>query len=206
MRSYLPLILFAFLAPATAAAIEIRPMPGDRIGVMPIRGERHAFSRSIADALPSYLVTELRRAGYDAHRVDRPQRSHNSEEHDDFYIELSFADVDGGDYGGVGVGHDHVGAEVSVVAAHLSVDVRIYDAGSDRLVDSLELDATAVTPTVTGVGVGGRDGYLFLSLPFFEKIPYRVAAKKIARAAANELGADRATPTRVVIDDESEDE
>ena len=207
MRSYLSLALAALLLPATAAAVEVRPLPGDRIGVMPIRGERHSFGRSVADALPSYLVSELRRAGYDAHRVDRPERSpRNRDEVDDFYIELSFADVDGGDYGGVGVGHDHVGAEVSVVAAHLSVDVRIYDAASDRLVDSLELDATAVTPMLTGVGVGGRDGYLFLSLPFFERIPYRVAAKKIARAAAREVGNVRETRARVRIDDESEDE
>lgn len=193
MKLYLRAALVCLLvAPATATAINLGPVPGDRIAVLDAPRERSRNDWSVATALPGYLVQELRRAGYDAYRTrssfEQFERSGERRAADDFFVEIGYSRSDAGSYGGVGVGGWHGGAEVAVVSARLRAEIRIYSARDMHLVETLELEQSALAPTITGVGVGGRDGYFFLTLPFFERMPYRAAAKKIAREAARRLG------------------
>jgi hypothetical protein len=51
----------------------------------------------------------------------------------------------------------------------------------------LKLDAHAVTPTISSIGIGGRDGFLSFELPFMRRAPYRIAAHQIARDAAAQI-------------------
>lgn len=199
----LTVALVCLLAPASASALHVGPQRGDRIGVLDPSQDRSWGGRRVASCLRSSLVQELRRAGYDAYdtrttyeELERDERGRSA---DDFYLEVSFAESDGGSYGGVGVGRRRAGAEISVVAAHVTAEIRIYRATTLQLVRTLDLDASSVAPMLTAVGVGGRDGYLYFPLPFLERLPYRIAAGKIAREAAERISG-------APVDDEDDEE
>lgn len=182
---------FVFLATPLLALNE-NAVSG-RIGVLNGGREHRAMSRSdraAADLLPRYLSDELRRSGFDAHLVNATVdelQSGRTPSRDDYYLETVVDDGYGVNAGGIGVGTGSVGAEVSVVAAHMRVELRLYDARTFEVVRTLNVSGDAVAPAITGVGIGDWRSYLFLSLPVFRQAPYRLAAHAIARDAAAKI-------------------
>jgi hypothetical protein len=179
---------------ATAAfALDETLATGTRIGIITDSGASRASrnaERATVNLLPKYLSTDLRRAGYDAHVLNATyDELHDGDlpVNDDYLLEIALTEGHGENYGGVGVGHRAVGAEVSIVSAHLGVELRVYDAHTFELMRTFELDATSVTPAITGVGVGDWRSWLFVQLPIFSQAPYRVAAHAIARDAAKKI-------------------
>lgn len=188
-RLLLPLLLVSAALPA--AAIQTRPMKGDRIAIV-------VAERSRDDRIPAYvarhLVDELRDAGFDAHRVASSlERYENDQERsaDHYVIEIEDAFSDRAEWGGVGVGRRRAGAEVSIVSSRLSARVRVYDAASLVLVDEFTVSRTITRPALTGIGVGGRDGFLFFSLPVMYRTGYGAVARKLAAEIVDEIRAGR---------------
>jgi hypothetical protein len=185
-----PLLLLLVLAVAPSLyAIEpsTAPVKGDRVGVLPIDA-RYSTLRGVSSLLPKYIAQEMRRAGFDAHVLRRDRDEIDSKTgRDDFYVEVVEAESEGDGFGGIGaVSSNGVGVEVDVVAAHVAAEVRLYDAEM-QLIDTYELAASAVSPTISGIGVGGRDGFLFLSLPWFSHYPHRLAAHELAKNAVRKM-------------------
>lgn len=167
--------------------------------VAPVRDVMHGRESAIA-YVGSYLRDALRREGFSAELVrgtveDLERR--RGREHD-IVIELAWGESDGGAWGGVGtggrVGSVGVGAEVSVVTARVGAEFRIYEGRSLELLDRFDLASFASGPALTGVGVGDRHGYLFLNLPFFQRAPYRRAARQVANEAAERIREDYRRP------------
>jgi hypothetical protein len=166
---------------------------GTRIGIITDLTASHASrgaERATVNLLPKYLATELRRAGYDAHVVNASLDELSSgriPNRDDYVLEIAVNDGYGDNVGGVGVGGRAVGAEVSVVTAHLSVELRLYGGENLELMRTFELGASSVSPAVTGVGVGDWRSWLFVQIPIVAQAPYRLAAHAIARDAAKKI-------------------
>jgi len=180
------LLVFALVPPVYA----LGPARGDRIGILDT-DEQYAgrVERMIAAAMPRILVEELRRVGFDARLLTSTVEefpAHTSEY--DFLVEVVFEQAEAGYGGGVGagvpVGAVAVGAEVSMAYAAIDARVNLYDAESRSLLKTFRVQARTASPTVTGVGVGHREGFLFVHLPLRARYPHKRVARAVARDAA----------------------
>lgn len=194
MRRFV-LVLLVFVA-TPLLGINTGPVSGDRIAVLSSWDHR----TSVAEFVPRYLTVALERAGYDAYRLretlDEYRERSRSDRRDHFVIEIDSLDRDVEAWSAVGLGRRHVGAEVSVVSARIAVTVRLYEAESMALVDEFTVERNATTPTVSAVGLGDRHSFLFVDLPFMNRIPYRIAAKDVARDIVNRLSGPRVVAAR----------
>lgn len=185
---FLPALLLALaLAPSVFA---LRPARGDRVGVIDAEEQSGGRAeRMIAEALPQMLVEELRRAGLEARRVTgRVDEMRPGLSGCDFLVEVVFERADAGYGGGVGagvpVGSVAVGAEVSMAYAAIDARVNVYEAKSLTLLKSFDIQARTVSPSVTGVGIGHREGFLLVHLPLRARYPHKRVARAVARDAA----------------------
>jgi hypothetical protein len=138
----------------------------------------------IQKAVRNALRDELRSRGYEAFTADATldELAQDDGRAADFYIEIvGQADVE--DYGGVGVGNRHADISIGVLVSRVAADVRIYDGRTLELIatDSLSKRSTAVVPT--SIGLGDRNLFAVIALPFLE----RAQVRSVARAAAREM-------------------
>lgn len=182
------LILFA------TTMLGFAPSRGNRIGVLQT-SDRHGgrVERALAGDIPRALRDELRRAGVDARVLTRTWDEIGSEDSFDYLVEVIFEDVEAGYTGGVSagvpIGDVGVGAEVSMVYARVDARVVVYDGQSRDVVREFAVHAFTNSPAVTGVGIGGRDGFLFVRLPLRARAPYRRITRDLAREAAFQITA-----------------
>lgn len=205
------------LAALPLCAVEQAPRRGDRVAVLtsPVGGGALRVDARIRTALPKYLASALKKSGYDARvtpmtLMELQDRSDRESGRDDYYLEVMYADTDGQSWGGVDtgtvIGSTGVGAEISVIEAHVVAEIRVYDGATLEMIDSFTLEASAVAPAITGVGVGDRHGYLFFSLPILAPRPYHTAARRIADAAATRLGKVPESDAEIEVEAEREPE
>lgn len=189
--------IFLLLAASAASAIQTGPVRGARIGILetPQRSS-YGVDGAVQRALPRYLQYELQRAGYSTRLVRRTLDELRDSETtgDDFYVEVAYGNADGGPIIEIGtgdvIGSTGVGAEVSVVAASVDAEVRIYDARTLDLVNSFVLRSSNVSPVLSGVSLGGYHGFLAFEIPFFRNEPFRRAARDIAHQAVSRIAGD----------------
>ena len=185
------LLLFLVAQPMWA----LHPARGDRVGILETSERHHGrMERAISEALPRLLREELRRAGFDARLMTRTREElSGDEEQFDFLVEIIYYDAEAGFYGGVGagvpVGSVAVGAEVSMAYAHVDARLVLYDGETLQHIRSFDLQARTTSPALTGVGVGHREGFLFVHLPFLRNAPHRRVTRALARSAAAQIAA-----------------
>lgn len=90
--------------------------------------------------------------------------------------------------GGFPVGSVEVGAEIGMTHTRAAVQVMLYDGRTLEHLRTLDLHSQSSSPSVTGVGLGGRNSFLFLRLPL-RKIPERRVTRDLARSAAAQIAA-----------------
>jgi hypothetical protein len=170
------------------------PSRGNRIGVLQT-SDRHRgrAERALTGDIPRVLRDELRRAGVDASVLTRSYDEIGPEESFDYLVEVIFEDVDAGYTGGVSagvpVGDVGVGAEVAMAYARVDARVMVYDGRTMEVVRNFNIHAFTNSPAVTGIGIGGRDGFLFVRLPLRARAPYRRITRELARNAASQITA-----------------
>ena len=181
------LILMFLLVPSAWA---VGP---SRIGIL-AGGElnENNAEASIRRNLPRIMVEELRRSGLDARLLVQTLEDVKPGEDYDILVDVRFADADtevsGGIGAGIPVGSVHVGAEVGMSHSRAAVEVVLYDGRTLEHLRTLEFQAASSSPTLTGLGVGGRNGFLFLRLPF-RGSPERRVTRQLARSAAAQIAA-----------------
>lgn len=185
------LLLFLSAQPLWA----LHPARGDRVGILET-SERHRgrIERAISAEMPRALRDELRRAGFDARLMTRTREEVGpGGDEFDFLVEIVYYDAEAGYYGGVGagvpVGSVAVGAEVSMAYAQVDARLILYDGETVQLLRSFDLQARATSPAVTGVGIGHREGFLFVHLPLLRNAPHRKVTRALARSAAAQIAA-----------------
>jgi hypothetical protein len=186
-------LLFVSLLAAPLLALDPARAPALRVGVIATTPDARNFDRA-GDALPHYLVEELRSAGVDAHLLKKDLAElrddldrKNLVPNDTVVLEVAHVSAGGGPVAGVAVGTRGVVGEVSVVSAWLTVELRVYDPETLEQIDQWTFDGSSTSPALTGIGVGDRWGFISLWVPVFAGQPYHRAARAIARDAAGRV-------------------
>jgi hypothetical protein len=163
---------------------------GDRIGVLRMSDEfTYGAEQTVAKAVQGDLQRELRARGFDAFDtgVTYDELRRVAPGTTPYYVEVVSANAADREHGGIGAGTDGLWATVSVVVSRVAAEVRVYDGKTLELVDRFELakKSTAVVPT--SVGIGGRNLFAAIALPFVHYGQYRSAAHEVARQAAERI-------------------
>lgn len=182
--------LSLLVVPGVALAFDPAPAAfrdGIRVGILRAPdAELHRSGEQLHRTIREALRDELKSRGVDAYvdDADFEQVSRDEARGADFYVEI-VGDADTEDYGGVGVGGRHADVSLGVVVSRLAADVYVYEGRSLELVakESLAKRNTALLPT--GVGVGDRNIFAWVALPFIE----RAQARRVARAVAVDMAA-----------------
>ena len=154
---------------------------GDRIGVL------RSSEQAIAKAIESDLRDALHDRGFHAFdaRATFDDMQRGGAPAADYYVEVVSSDAAGHAVGGVGTAVGAVAVEAGVVVSHVAAELRVYDGRTLAEINrfALRQKSTAVVPT--GLGVGSRPFWAFVTLPFVRYGQYRSAAREIARQAAD---------------------
>jgi hypothetical protein len=188
-RLVLAVIVFSMAVPAMA----FRPTlhRGERVGVLrPLTFDGR--DGDVANAVTRSLQRELRARGIDAVDAgitfDDLQREQRIDA--DYFVEVVSSDADGGPFGGIGVGGDHVGVDISVIVSRVAAQLRLYDGRTLQLIDTYDMQRSAKAVMPTAIGVGGRHVGLWVALPFVHYARYRAAARAVAADAATAIVAE----------------
>lgn len=181
-------LLCTLLSGPEVLAFDTRRGDGDRIAILVDRsGGRHhaAIQHSIAEE----LARTLRQQKIDCRILNGTiDELHETARRDDLYVEIREARTGSSSFGGVGgggrIGSVGIGGEVSIVGSHADATLHLYDGETLELVEEIEVDASSRGAALTGIGLGGRNSYGFLHLPFFGRRHERAAARQLGREAA----------------------
>ncbi|MGA7615244.1 MAG: hypothetical protein WBX15_08685 [Thermoanaerobaculia bacterium] len=196
-RLTIPALVLLLLVPAGADAIDTGPVRGSHVAITATPDiNATGVDPEARRLMPRYLAEELERGGYHVRIADATAADllGRAERPDEFLIEILYTEADGhpiGDIstGGIIGGETGVGAEVALISARAAAKLVLYDGYSGRQVDSFVVKGSAVQPALAGLGIGGRHGGFFLSLPIFSQAPYRSALRDLAREAVKEIAA-----------------
>jgi hypothetical protein len=171
------------------AAHAFDPTPGrPRIGVLRAH-ETFTYEREslIQKTFHDALHAELRERGFEVYEIDATfdELSMDPDRDADWYVEVIPASAETVDYGGVGVGTRHADVTLGVLVSRVAAEVHVYRGRTLEKIasESLAKKNTALLPT--SVGVGGRNLFAAIALPFIE----RAQVRGVARSAARELAA-----------------
>lgn len=166
---------------------------GDRVGIL-VTTDRHQgrIEQSISDSIPRALLEELRRAGLDARLLTRTIEEMTPGDNPyELLVEVIFQDAESGYGGGISVGGPvgSVGVGVEAAIAYALVDARVllYDGQTLEMMRSFDLQVKRSLPALSGLGVGGSNGFLFVHLPFFRNVQSGRVARAVARGAAAQI-------------------
>jgi hypothetical protein len=180
----LTVALLVLLAPGVAFAFDASRHPA-RIGVLrPLAQYDRGRESSIQDLVLRSLRSELRERGYDA--FDAQMTYEEAERRDagtaDYLVEVVGGDAYSDDYGGIGIGGRNAEVTIAVIASRVAGQLRIYDARTMELLanKSISRRSSAVLPT--SIGLGGREFYAVVALPFVQWAQFR----RVAHAAAHD--------------------
>ncbi len=183
------LILF-LIAASPLAAVELGPVAGDKIAILAVpQDEGRRMHDDLSELIGRVTARRLEKAGFQTVVLPRSVEQLVEDGLKDavgaaWVVEIAWSDGRarswGGLAGGTDVGDGVVGADVALVTATLVAEIRFYDARSLEMVDRFEVDSRATTPTLTGIGVGGRWTWLWAALPWGERLPYARAAGSLA--------------------------
>jgi hypothetical protein len=190
--------LLLFLVPGVAFAFDTNRRPADekhvRIGILhaDVQYERGRES-SVQELVLRSLRTELRERGFDAFDAEMTYDDAQRREADaDYLVEVIGGESYSDDYGGVGIGDRNADVTLAVIASRVAGQLRIYDAHTMELLatKSIARRSTAILPT--SVGLGGREVYAVVALPFVQW----AQSRRVAHAAAHEAAALVASTVR----------
>lgn len=185
MKRFVPFLLL-FVAVSSFAFDTKRTGPL-RVGILSLGAER--AEERMARAVETSLVRELQKRGYTAevtkHTLDE-QRDEKVQY--DVLVEVLPSRVHDDAIGGVAAGDRNVGVEVGVVVSEGEAAIRTYDGRSFEQLDEKVIAKTNSTVAPTAIGIGGRHGGLWISLPIFHGSRNSMAAS-IADAAAAHIDA-----------------
>jgi hypothetical protein len=182
-------VLF-LIAAAPLAAVDLRPVPGDRIAILAVpQDEGRRMHDDLSELIGRVTARRLEREGFITvvlpRSIDELVEDGLADAVDAAWIvEIAWSDGRarrwGGIEGGTDAGSATVGAGVAVVTARLAAEIRFYDARRLEMLDRFELDSHATTPALSGIGVGGRWSWLWASLPWGDRSAYQRAAGALA--------------------------
>jgi hypothetical protein len=196
MKRFLFALALFLVATAPAAAVDLRPMRGDRFAVLAVPAEGSERLGEVSELVARAIRKELERKGFQTvvlpRSVDQMVADGIADAVDAAWVvEITYSDGDARSWGGIGTGGEigdvDVGGEISVVTAALHAELRFYDARTLELIDTYELDSRATSPTISGIGLGGRHSWLWVSLPWMQRHPYSRAAGALAREAVSRI-------------------
>lgn len=188
-RAALSILALLFVSTSALALVQERGIQlhrGDRIGVLRMSDRYASGSHGTASsAVRKYLADELRVKGFDAFDAGRTYDAldRNGSDNADYYIEIVSADADAQEQGGIGIGVDHVYADMAVVVSRVAAGIRVYDGHTLELIRTIDLDKSNRAVMPTNIGIGGHHVYAFFAIPFVHYAQYRRAAHDVARDA-----------------------
>lgn len=195
MKRFLFALALFLLATAPAAALDRQPMRGDRFAVFAVPAEE-GFDSGISELVARALRKELERKGFQTVVLPRSVTQMIADGIGEavdasWIIEITYSDGNARSWGAIGTGREigdtGVGGEIDIVTAALRAELRFYDARTFDLLEQFELDSRATTPTLSGIGLGGRYSWLWVSLPRMQRHPYSRAATVLARGAVSRI-------------------
>jgi hypothetical protein len=183
----------ALLLLSLAAALPLFAFNKDpehaRIGIVMSRAGEGWGDERFSRQLEERIARELVKRGYHVEqtRSTLEDEAEAKEQRYDLYVEISAASAHHDAVGGVGVGDDHVAAEVSVVHSSASAVVRLYDGASLETMETNEIEKSATGVAPTAISIGGRDGGLWIALPFIRYTRQRALLQSMAEEAASQI-------------------
>lgn len=183
-------VILFLVAASPLAAVDLGPVAGDRIAILAVpRDDGRRMNDDLSDLIARVTARRLEKEGFATvvlpRSVDEFVEDGLREAVDATWIvEIEWSDGRAHTWGAGGaageVGGGVVGGDVAIVTAWLSADVNFYDARSLEMLDRFQLDSRATTPTLNGLGVGGRWSWLWVALPWGQRLPYSRAAGALA--------------------------
>lgn len=178
-----PAAAFAFDTSRRSAQSEIR------IGILrpEVQYDRGRES-SIQELVLRSLCSELRERGFDAYDAEM---TYDEAEHGgvdaDYLVEVIGGEAYSDDFGGIGIGNRNADVTLAVIASRVAGQLRVYDARTMDVIanEPISRRSSAVLPT--SVGLGGRDFYADIALPFVQWAQIRRVAHAAARDAAEHV-------------------
>lgn len=182
------LLLLALLLVPVANAFDSRSSADPRVAIL-IDDSAARRSAKLQRSVAESLAQELRHRGIDCRILNGTIDDFSDiGRRDDLYVEIRQANAGSNSFGGVGaggrIGSVGVGGEISLIGSHAEATLHLYDGQTLDLVEEIEVDASSRGPALTGIGLGGRNSYGFLHLPFFGRRHERAAARQLGREAA----------------------
>ena len=181
--------LLLLLVATAAFAIDTTTPRGTSIGILQSPERYPTGDEAMASAIRKHLREELHKGGFDSFDagVSIDDLSRGDSSNADYYVEIASSDTNSGAVGGVGVGGGAVAVDISLVIAHVAAEVRLYDGRTLELIHRFELDKSKRSIAPTGVGIGGRNLFAWIAVPFVEMAQFRSAARGVARDAATRI-------------------
>ena len=183
--------------PGVAFAFDTNHRPADatpRIGILrPMAHYEGRRESSVQELVLRSLRTELRQQGFDAFDAEMTYEDTGRRDVDaDYLVEVIGGETYSDDYGGIGIGDRNADVTLAVIASRVAGQLRIYDGHTMELLatKSISRRSSAVLPT--SIGLGGREFYAVVALPFVQWAQYR----RVARGAAHDAAALVASTVR----------
>jgi hypothetical protein len=205
MNRFVIAALLFLIAASPLAAVDLRPVPGDRIAVLAVpRDADRPIRDDLSELIARVTARRLEKEGFvtvvlprtvDELVEDGLRETVNAA----WIVEIAWSDGHARTWGAGGaggeVGGGVVGGDVAIVTAWLRADVNFIDGRSLEMVDRFELDSRATTPTLQGLGVGGRWSWLWVALPWGQRLPYSRAAGALALQIQERIAPPRGVRT-----------
>jgi hypothetical protein len=190
MKRFIVAALLFLIAASPLAAVDLRPVAGDRIAVLAVpQDDGRRMHEDLSELIARVTARRLEKEGFSTvvlpRSVDQLVEDGLREAVGAVWIiEIAWSDGRARTWGGGAaageVGNEAVGGDVAIVTAWLRADVNFYDARSLEMLDRFQLDSRATTPTLQGLGAGGRWSWLWVALPWGQRLPYSRAAGALA--------------------------
>lgn len=186
MKRFVFAIILFLIAASPLAAVELGPVPGDKIAVLTVpQDEERRMHDDLGELIGRVVARRLEKEGFGTVVLPRSADELVADGLTEavgaaWILEVAWSDGRARTWGGIAGGSNHVGAEIGVVRAELMAEIRFYDARTLEMVERFEVDSRATSPALTGIGVGGRWSWLWASLPWGTRQVYGRAAGSLA--------------------------
>lgn len=140
---------------------------------------------SIQNLVLRSLTARLRERGFDAFDAGMTyDDAAGREAVADYLVEIAGGEAFSDDYGGVGFGSRNADVMLEVVASRVAGQLRVYDGRTLDLLarEDISRRSSAILPT--SIGLGGREYFAVIALPFVQWVQVRRVAHAAARDAA----------------------
>lgn len=188
--------MLVLLVPAAAFAFDTSRRPAQseiRIAILrPDVAYDHGRESSIQALVLRSLRSELRERGFDAYDAemtyDEAEQARGEGNVDaDYLVEVLGGEAYSDDFGGIGIGNRNADVTLAVIASRVAGQLRVYDARTMDVVANEPISRRSSALLPTSVGLGGRDFYADIALPFVQWAQIRRVAHAAARDAAEHV-------------------